>query len=89
LPIEPKELPFLTVKVDVVQPPVPIKYLADLDPQRYGVIVEWEDKRGVLLPRLQGVDTATEQVRIAKHKAGIPYEAKGKMYRFEVIRYEN
>lgn len=54
LPIEPKELPFLTVKVDVVQPPVPIKYLADLDPERYGVIVEWEGRRGVLLPRLQG-----------------------------------
>jgi len=89
LPIEPKELPFLTVKVDVVHPPVLIKYLADLDPERYGVVVEWEGRRGVLLPRLQGVDTATEQVRIAKHKAGIPYEAKVDMYRFEVTRYES
>jgi AmmeMemoRadiSam system protein A len=89
LPIEPKELPFLSVKVDVVQPPEAIKYLADLNPQRYGVVVEWEGRRGVLLPRLKGVDTATEQVRIAKHKAGIPYEEKVKMYRFEVIRYEN
>ncbi len=89
LPIEPKELPFLTVKVDVVHPPVHVKYLADLDPERYGVVVEWEGRRGVLLPRLQGVDTATEQVRIAKHKAGIPYEAKVEMYRFEVTRYES
>jgi AmmeMemoRadiSam system protein A len=89
LPIEAKELPFLSVKVDVVQPPETIKYLADLDPQQYGVVVEWEGRRGVLLPRLHGVDTATEQIRIAKHKAGIPYEEKVKMARFEVIRYEN
>jgi hypothetical protein len=89
LPIEPKELPFLTVKVDIVQPKEPIKYMGDLDPDRYGVVVEWEGRRGVLLPRLQGVDTATEQVRIAKGKAGIPYEAQATMYRFEVIRYES
>ena len=45
--------------------------LADLDPARYGVIVESGFRRGVLLPALEGVDTVDAQVGIALQKAGI------------------
>ena len=47
---------------------------ADLDPAVYGVIVEDESglARGLLLPAIEGVDTARKQVDIAARKAGIP-----------------
>ena len=43
----------------------------DLDVLRYGVIVTSGNKRGLLLPNLEGVDTVEQQIAIAKRKAGI------------------
>ena len=55
--------------------------------KRYGVIVEEGDKRGLLLPDLDGVDTVDEQLAIAKRKAGIDENARPQLYRFEVVRH--
>ncbi|HKZ50639.1 MAG TPA: AMMECR1 domain-containing protein [Dehalococcoidia bacterium] len=50
-------------------------------------MVENGARRGLLLPDLEGVDTAEMQVQIASVKAGIlPFE-KVSLYRFEVERY--
>jgi AMMECR1 domain-containing protein len=61
----------------------------ELDPKVYGVIVEdeSESRRGLLLPDIQGVDTAQQQVEIAARKAGIPQGAPVKVSRFKVERY--
>ena len=59
----------------------------ELDPRRYGVIVERGGRRGLLLPDLEGVDSVEEQVRIAKSKAGIGEDEPVDLYRFEVQRY--
>jgi AmmeMemoRadiSam system protein A len=91
-PIRPAELADLEVKVDVLGKPEPVNSLDELDPKRYGLIVQsvnqpW--KRGLLLPDLEGIDTAEKQVYWTRHhKAGIndPDEAV-QMFRFEVIRY--
>jgi len=91
-PVRPHELDELDISVDVLAPPEQIQGLADLDPRRYGLIVEsrrtpW--KRGLLLPDLEGVDTPEQQMFITRvHKAGItdPDEPVD-LYRFEVIRY--
>lgn len=88
-PVRPDELDGLDVKVDVLMPPEPVESLDQLDPKRYGVIVEsatdW--RRGLLLPDLEGVDTVEYQVDIARRKAFIGPHEPVKLYRFEVKRY--
>ena len=85
--VRPDELDFLSYSVDVLGDPEPIDSLAELDPKRYGVIVSCGWKRGLLLPDLEGVDTAAEQVAIAKRKAGIRDGEPVQLERFEVVRH--
>lgn len=88
-PVQPEELDSLDIKVDVLTRPEPIAGPEELDPKRYGVIVEDESgwRRGLLLPDLEGVDTIEYQVSIARRKAGIGSHEPVKLSRFEVIRY--
>jgi len=85
-PVRPDELPHLVVTVDVLSPPEPCTE-EDLDPKRYGVIVEKGWCRGLLLPDLPGVDSVEEQLRIAKMKAGLAPNEPCKLYRFTVERH--
>jgi hypothetical protein len=86
-PVQPEELEGLDIKVDVLTEPEPIDSMDQLDPKRYGVIVESGWRRGLLLPDLEGVDTVEYQVDIAMRKAGISPGEPMQMYRFEVKRY--
>ncbi len=83
------ELPSLSYSVDVLTEPEPVESQQQLDPQRYGVIVESGEQRGLLLPDLEGVDTAEQQISICRQKAGILPHEPIKLYRFEVERYKN
>jgi AmmeMemoRadiSam system protein A len=84
--VRPDELPDLACSVDVLSPSEPC-VAADLDPAVYGVIVLAGYRRGVLLPDLQGVDTAEQQVAIALQKAGIDPDEAFTLERFTVTRY--
>ena len=88
-PIMPEELADLDIKVDVLSEPEPVESMEELDPRRYGVIVQsardW--RKWLLLPDLEGVDTVEYQVDIARRKAGIWPDEPIKLYRFEVLRY--
>jgi len=86
-PLMPGELDGLEVSVDVLTPPEPISSLEELDPRIYGVIVSSGRQRGLLLPDLEGVDTAEQQVEIALRKAWIGPHDDYDLARFEVIRY--
>jgi len=86
-PITPYELKDLEYSVDVLTTPQPVKSKKQLDPRRYGVIVEAGWRKGLLLPDLEGVDTVKEQIDICRQKAGIPPTEPVKLYRFEVKRY--
>jgi AmmeMemoRadiSam system protein A len=92
LPVPPEELEELEIKVDVLLEPEPVASLDELDPKRYGLIVQSKSrpwKRGLLLPNLPGIDTVEKQVYWTRHhKAGItdPDEPV-EMSRFEVMRY--
>jgi hypothetical protein len=86
-PVQPEELEGLDIKVDVLTEPEPIESMDQLDPKRYGVIVESGWRRGLLLPDLEGVDTVEYQVEIAMRKAGIRPGEPMQLYRFEVKRY--
>lgn len=87
-PVAASELSSLRYSVDVLAAPEPAEF-ADLDPAIYGVIVEDEEgrRRGLLLPDIQGVETAQQQVDIAARKAGINPGKPLKLSRFRVERY--
>ena len=87
-PISPEELDNLEYSVDVLTTPEPIKDISQLDPKKYGAIVEAGWRRGLLLPDLEGVDTAEYQVEICRQKGGIGPDEPVKLYRFEVKRYK-
>jgi len=86
-PVAAAELPDLTYSVDVLTKPVPVKSKDELDPRKYGIIVESGGRRGLLLPDLEGVDTVEQQIDICRQKAGIDYDEPVKLYKFEVKRY--
>lgn len=87
-PISAEELGKLEISVDILEKAEPIASLDELDPKIYGVIVSKDFRRGLLLPNLEGVDTAEEQVDIARRKAGIGPREDFKMERFKVVRHE-
>ena len=87
-PITTDDLDALCYSVDVLTEPEPVRSMDDLDPKRYGVIVESGCKRGLLLPDLEGVETVEDQVCIAARKAGIWSDEPMTLYRFEVERHE-
>ncbi len=86
-PVTPDELPYLTVHVDVLNPPEACSREM-LDPKRYGVIVETSNRRGLLLPDLEGVDTVEDQLDISCRKGGIDPNGSFRISRFTVTRYE-
>jgi AmmeMemoRadiSam system protein B/AmmeMemoRadiSam system protein A len=88
VPIAPDELEQLDYSVDVLTKPVPVEGRDQLDPEKYGVIVECGARRGLLLPDLEGVDSVDEQIAICRLKAGIAPDELVKLYRFEVKRYK-
>ncbi|MFC1864817.1 AmmeMemoRadiSam system protein B [Chloroflexota bacterium] len=87
-PVAPSELKDLDYSVDVLTGPEPIESQDQLDPKKYGVIVESGWRRGLLLPDLEGVDTVDYQIDICRQKAGIAPDEPVKLYRFEVKRYK-
>ncbi len=86
-PVRPQELAGLAYEVDFVEPLEAVPGLTDLDPRTYGVLVEAGGRRGVLLPDLDGVETAEHQVEIARAKAGLPAGVAVQLYRFRVRRF--
>jgi AmmeMemoRadiSam system protein A len=87
LPVTEEELSDLVYSVDVLAPPEPIEGIDELDPRRYGVIVRSGRRRGLLLPDIEGVDTAEQQVEIARSKALVAPNEPVEMWRFEVQRF--
>ena len=86
-PVVASELDELEVSVDILGNPERVDSIDKLDPKRYGVIVRHGGRSGVLLPDLEGIDSANEQVSIACRKAGIYPDQTVELYRFEVIRH--
>lgn len=86
-PVRPEELEDLIYSVDVLAEPERIDSVNDLDPSQYGVIVTNGYRRGLLLPNLEGIDTAEKQIAIAKQKANIQPEEACILERFKVVRH--
>jgi MEMO1 family protein len=82
------ELKDLDYSVDVLTSPELVEDESQLDPQKYGVIVECGWRKGLLLPDLEGVDSANYQIDICRQKGGIGPEEPVRLYRFEVKRHK-
>ncbi len=89
MPVQPNELDELTYRVDILSEPEDIQTHAELDVQKYGVIVSRGFKKALLLPELEEVHTVEQQVSLAKEKAGIAEKERVKMQRFTVQRYQS
>ncbi|MFA6690642.1 MAG: AmmeMemoRadiSam system protein A [Saccharofermentanales bacterium] len=86
--VQPSELDKLEYSVDILGEKETVDSRDELDPERYGVIVSSGQRRGLLLPRLEGIDTVEDQLAIALIKAGINPDKDYKIERFEVKRHE-
>jgi AmmeMemoRadiSam system protein A len=87
-PVSADELSLLRYSVDVLGGLEPAA-LEDLDPAVFGVVVvdSTGERRGLLLPNLDGIGTAGEQVGVAARKAGIRPHETFKLYRFRTRRF--
>lgn len=88
-PVTISELPSLSYGVDVLAPPEPASGPEELDPSRYGVIIESVDgqRRGLLLPCIEGINTVEQQWRAVHMKAGIAQGDPVRVERFTVTRF--
>jgi AmmeMemoRadiSam system protein A len=87
-PVTASELDDLEYSVDILTKPEPVTDISQLDHEKYGVIVECDWKKGLLLPALEGVDSVEEQIAICRLKAGISTGEPVKLYRFQVRRFK-
>lgn len=85
--VSPDELDYLEYSVDVLGAPERVDSPDELDPKRYGVIVSRDWRHGLLLPDLEGIDTVSDQIAIAKRKAGIDPHEDIDIERFKVMRH--
>lgn len=87
-PVREGELDDLVFQVSLIHPPHDVASPAELDPQRYGVIISTEDgRRGILLSGLESVTTAGQQLRLARKKAWIGANEPVKIQRFLVDHF--
>lgn len=86
-PVTPDELDELEISVDVLSSPEPVRDASFLDPSSYGVIVRSGGKTGILLPDLEGIESAADQVSVARKKAGIGADEPVELFRFRVVRH--
>jgi AMMECR1 domain-containing protein len=67
-----RELDALVITVYLLHPAIEVAGVEDLDPHRFGVILEGPGgRRSLLLPGIPGIDSAEDQVLIARRKANV------------------
>jgi len=88
-PVENEEMADLVFEVSVLHSMEEIASVGELDPRRYGVIVSAEDeRRGLLLPDIEGIETGEQQVMLARKKGRIGPDEPVKLQRFQVDHFE-
>jgi len=87
-PIETPELPTLRYVVYLLETHEPLQDSAPIDPSRDGVLIEWHGKQSAIMPHTPGIQSAEQQIELARARAGIPKEAPVQVYRLRVSRLE-
>lgn len=88
LPVAGDELSSLRYSVDVLGS-LELARFEDLNPAVFGVVVidQSGSRRGLLLPAIESIATADQQVGVAARKAGIKPGEPLKLYRFRTRRF--
>ena len=88
-PVVAAELPQMHFSVTVLGELEPVPSPDELNPAVYGVVVTAADgRKGVLLPDIEGIDSVTEQIAIARDKAGIGSDEPVELQRFKAECFE-
>ena len=88
-PLRGDELEGLLFEVSILHSFEEVRDISEIDPQAHGVVVSTSDgRRGLLLPAIDGIDTAEQQVEIARRKGGIGSDEAVRMERFAVDKFE-
>src|SRR5215216_5442344 len=87
-PVSGDELSSLLYSVDVLGNLEPAQF-EDLNPVAFGVVVtdRSSSRRGLLLPDIESIETADQQVGVAARKAGIKPGEPLRLYRFRTRRF--
>lgn len=87
-PVLRDELPSLLYSVDVLGS-LESAGFEDLNPAAFGVVVTDQSgsRRGLLLPNIESIETAGQQVGVAAMKAGIKPGEPLRLYRFRTRRF--
>jgi len=89
--IKEEELPKLSYEVYVLEEPVRVKDIEELDPEKFGIVVKSVEssKSALLLPGLEGIDSPQKQVLVACRKAGInPKKGEVVLFKFRAQKFE-
>ncbi len=87
--IRPEEVDDIAITVYLLKPEERVHSLSELDPARYGILVEGESgHRALLLPGIPGIETAADQVYLTRRKAHLHPDEPATIYRFaaDVLR---
>lgn len=87
-PVRLDEVNELTVKLQLLGPAESVTDIATLDPRTYGIIVRSQDRQALLLPGIEGIETAEQQIAAACEKAGISRFAPLELERFQTRTLE-
>lgn len=89
-PVTLADLPAIEISVDVLSSlkHISAKLLNSLNPKKDGLLVRTsDDRRGILLPDIEGIETIDEQERICRLKAGIGRNEPVSYQTFTVDRF--
>lgn len=87
-PLTYPELDQIKVSINILDKPYTIKNLDKHNPKKEGLIVKGKGQTGLLLPDLEGVDSAQKQYEICLKKAGIKPKEKEELQAFKVTKIE-
>ncbi len=86
-PITEPELSHLAYRVYILDPIEKVKDESELDPNVYGIVIFQNNKRGLMLPMLDTIHTAEEQIRKTLKKGNIDPTLPYDLYRFRATKY--
>ena len=88
-PLRPHELNEILFEVSMLHSFEEVRDIEAIDPHQHGVIVSAAgSRRGLLLPGIEGVNSAAKQIAIARRKGGIGIHEAVRLQRFRVDKYQ-
>jgi AmmeMemoRadiSam system protein A len=87
-PMVAAEIAGLQVKVDILSPMELVTDVRTLNVRTYGVLIQSGQRRALLLPDIEMVQSVDQQLTLVRRKAGLSPEEPAQLYRFTVIRHQ-